>query len=64
MFSFEHTAWKRIIAKSQFNFFLFFGRYQACADIRRSESSVEELRCLGSWKEGSTHYFLGKTDGS
>ena len=21
---------------------------------------MEELRCLGSWKEGSTHYFLGK----
>ena len=20
---------------------------------------MEELRCLGSWKEGSTHYFLG-----
>jgi hypothetical protein len=34
-------------------------RYQACADIVRSESSVEEVRCLGSWKEGSTHYFLG-----
>ncbi|TRY74844.1 hypothetical protein TCAL_11427 [Tigriopus californicus] len=34
-------------------------RYQACADIPRSESSVEELRCLGSWKEGSTFYFLG-----
>ena len=42
---------------------IFSGRYQACADIRRSESSVEELRCLGSWKEGSTHYFLGEKDG-
>ena len=39
-------------------------RYQACADIRRSESSVEEMVCMGSWKEGSTHYFLGKKKGS
>nr|XP_040570826.1 uncharacterized protein LOC121120042 [Lepeophtheirus salmonis] len=34
-------------------------RNQACADIKGSESSVEELKCLADWKEGSTYYFLG-----
>ena len=34
-------------------------RYQACADIRRTESAIEQVQCLGAWKEGSTHFFLG-----
>ncbi|XP_021965453.2 uncharacterized protein LOC110860669 isoform X1 [Folsomia candida] len=33
--------------------------YQACADIPGSESTVEELSCLGSWKEGSYRYLVG-----
>jgi len=34
-------------------------RYQACADIKGSESSVESVECIAEWKEGSTYYFLG-----
>jgi len=34
-------------------------RYQACADIKGSESTVESVECLAQWKEGSTYYFLG-----
>ncbi|XP_071533714.1 uncharacterized protein [Panulirus ornatus] len=37
-------------------------RHQACADVPGSESFVEELVCLGSWKEGSNHYLVGKVD--
>ncbi|KFM71810.1 hypothetical protein X975_10195, partial [Stegodyphus mimosarum] len=35
-------------------------RFQACADVQGSESSVEELSCLAIWKEGSAHYLVGK----
>lgn len=35
-------------------------RFQACADIIGTESSVEELKCLAIWKEGSAHYLVGK----
>ncbi|XP_023240911.1 uncharacterized protein LOC111639296 isoform X1 [Centruroides sculpturatus] len=35
-------------------------RFQACADVKGTESSVEELTCLASWKEGSYHYLVGK----
>ncbi|XP_066961603.1 uncharacterized protein [Macrobrachium rosenbergii] len=35
-------------------------RHQACADVPGSESYEEELECLGSWKEGSNHYLVGK----
>ncbi|KAG7172358.1 hypothetical protein Hamer_G009734, partial [Homarus americanus] len=37
-------------------------RHQACADVPGSESFVEELVCLASWKEGSNHYLVGKVD--
>ena len=33
--------------------------FQACADIKGSESSVEEVQCVAQWKEGSTFFFLG-----
>lgn len=35
-------------------------RFQACADVIGTESSEEELTCLATWKEGSTHYLVGK----
>ncbi|GFW81071.1 uncharacterized protein TNCV_4804391 [Trichonephila clavipes] len=35
-------------------------RFQACADVLGTESSVEELSCLAVWKEGSAHYLVGK----
>ncbi|CAL4153577.1 unnamed protein product, partial [Meganyctiphanes norvegica] len=34
-------------------------KYQACPDVPNTESSVEEVQCLGHWKEGSTRYFVG-----
>lgn len=34
--------------------------YQACPDIHASESAVEELECLATWKEGSLRYLVGK----
>ncbi|KAK8733216.1 hypothetical protein OTU49_006530 [Cherax quadricarinatus] len=37
-------------------------RHQACADVPGSESFVEELVCLASWKEGSNHYLVGKVN--
>ncbi|XP_047738253.1 uncharacterized protein LOC125178484 [Hyalella azteca] len=37
-------------------------QYQACPDVRGSESMVEELTCLGVWKEGSNHYLVGISD--
>merc|ERR1719300_1438441 len=39
-------------------------RYQACADVKGSETSVKEVQCFGSWKEGSTFYFLGMLNDS
>ncbi|XP_034191073.1 uncharacterized protein LOC117609183 [Osmia lignaria lignaria] len=35
-------------------------RYQACPDITASESAVEELECLATWKEGSSRYLVGR----
>lgn len=35
-------------------------RFQACADISGSESRVEQLSCLGEWKEGSLRYLIGR----
>ncbi|CAN8005145.1 unnamed protein product, partial [Ixodes hexagonus] len=35
-------------------------RFQACADVQGTESSVEELTCLATWKEGSAYYLVGK----
>ncbi|XP_063360834.1 uncharacterized protein LOC134649959 isoform X2 [Cydia amplana] len=34
--------------------------YQACPDISASESTVEELECLATWKEGSLRFLVGK----
>ena len=31
--------------------------YQACVDIKGSQSQTEQAECIGSWKEGSTYYF-------
>lgn len=36
--------------------------YQACTDVPGSEESEEELLCLTTWEEGSTHYLVGKVD--
>ncbi|XP_023290432.1 uncharacterized protein LOC105703987 [Orussus abietinus] len=33
-------------------------RYQACADVARSESTEVELECLATWREGSTQYLV------
>ncbi|XP_011495489.1 PREDICTED: uncharacterized protein LOC105360309 [Ceratosolen solmsi marchali] len=35
-------------------------RYQACPDVPGSESTVEELECLATWKEGSNRYLVGR----
>ncbi|KAK6633602.1 hypothetical protein RUM44_004209 [Polyplax serrata] len=35
-------------------------KYQACPDIHGTESTVEELQCLATWKDGSTRYMVGK----
>ncbi|KAJ9577266.1 hypothetical protein L9F63_006172, partial [Diploptera punctata] len=35
-------------------------RYQACPDVHGTESTVEELVCLATWKDGSTKYLVGK----
>ncbi|XP_047111839.1 uncharacterized protein LOC124788613 [Schistocerca piceifrons] len=37
-------------------------RYQACPDVRGTESAVEELECLGSWRDGSVRYFVGRLE--
>ncbi|XP_023309761.1 uncharacterized protein LOC108907292 [Anoplophora glabripennis] len=34
--------------------------YQACPDVHGSESAIEELQCLATWKEGSSRYLVGK----
>ncbi|XP_017770060.1 PREDICTED: uncharacterized protein LOC108557871 [Nicrophorus vespilloides] len=34
--------------------------YQACPDVHSSESAVEELQCLATWKEGSSRYLVGR----
>ena len=31
--------------------------YQACVDIKGSQSHTEQAQCIGDWKEGSTYYF-------
>lgn len=35
-------------------------KYQACPDIQSTESNVEELVCVATWKEGSTRYLVGR----
>ncbi|KAG1680689.1 hypothetical protein GQR58_012223 [Nymphon striatum] len=37
-------------------------RFQACVDVRGSQSSVETLTCLATWKEGPVSYLIGKLD--
>lgn len=37
-------------------------RFQACPDVINSESTVEELTCLATWKEGSVRYLVGKLE--
>lgn len=37
-------------------------RYQACPDVQGTESTQEELVCLGKWREGSNNYLVGKSD--
>ncbi|XP_074594423.1 argus [Brevipalpus obovatus] len=36
-------------------------QFQACIDVKGSESKVEMLECYAEWKEGSTHYLVGQT---
>ncbi|XP_022250867.1 uncharacterized protein LOC111087681 isoform X2 [Limulus polyphemus] len=40
---------------------LFF-KFQACVDVRNSESREEKLTCYGTWKEGSTRYLVAKLE--
>ncbi|RZF36095.1 hypothetical protein LSTR_LSTR010506 [Laodelphax striatellus] len=35
-------------------------QYHACPDVHATESAVEELQCLATWKEGSLRYLVGK----
>lgn len=35
-------------------------RFQACPDIPSTESAVEELECLATWREGTFHYLVGR----
>ncbi|KAK6640074.1 hypothetical protein RUM43_008351 [Polyplax serrata] len=39
-------------------------RYQACPDVSGTESAVEELECVATWKEGSSRYLVGKVSHS
>lgn len=39
-------------------------RYAACTDVLGTESSVEELVCLATWKDGSNRYLVGKLQSS
>lgn len=35
-------------------------KYQACPDVPGTESNIEKLVCLATWKEGSTRYLIGR----
>ncbi|KAK9506082.1 hypothetical protein O3M35_008080 [Rhynocoris fuscipes] len=35
-------------------------RFQACPDVPGTEAAVEELECLATWKESSSHYLVGR----
>ncbi|CAG7832761.1 unnamed protein product, partial [Allacma fusca] len=35
-------------------------RYQACPDVLKTESTVEELQCMAQWREGSQQYLVGR----
>ena len=36
--------------------------FQACIDVKGSESGTEELECLATWSEGSKHYLVAEMD--
>jgi len=38
--------------------------YQACVDIKGSQSHTEQAQCIGNWKEGSTYYFAAVMNSS
>ena len=38
--------------------------YQACVDIKGSQSHTEQAQCIGDWKEGSTYYFAAVMNSS
>ena len=38
--------------------------YQACVDIRGSQSHTEHASCTAEWKEGSTYYFVARMNSS
>ncbi|XP_047353947.1 uncharacterized protein LOC124950759 [Vespa velutina] len=38
-------------------------RYQACANVRSSESVDVQLECLATWREGSTNYMVARLYG-
>ena len=38
--------------------------YQACVDIRGSQSHTEQASCTAEWKEGSTYYFVARMNSS
>lgn len=33
--------------------------FQACPDVAGTESTVEELTCLATWKDGNSRYLVG-----
>jgi len=38
--------------------------YQACVDIKGSQSQTEQAHCIADWKEGSTYYFVAQMNSS
>ncbi|KOC68029.1 hypothetical protein WH47_03187 [Habropoda laboriosa] len=38
-------------------------KYQACPDVKRSESNTEELECLAVWNDGRNKYLIGTLKG-
>ncbi|BES94592.1 Hypothetical protein NTJ_07401 [Nesidiocoris tenuis] len=35
-------------------------KFQACPDVPGTEAAVEELECLGTWKDSAMHYLVGR----
>ena len=42
----------------------FLMKYQACPDMKGSESLTEQVECIGEWKEGSIRYFAARVSSS
>lgn len=42
----------------------FLMKYQACPDMKGSESLTEQVECIGQWKEGSIRYFAARVKSS